>query len=524
MNNSPVFKPVGKHSNGPWDVIVIGSGMGGMACAAALAKYGKKVLILEQHYVAGGFTHTFSRKGFKWDVGVHCIGEMGPRDLPGRLLSWLSDGNIKWESMGETYETFHFPDKFTIKFPNTWRKFKTVLLENFPDESAAIDGYFELVWKISNGAKPFFALRTMPRWVDQVGSKFFKTIEWWSKTTAEVLDQLTNNTKLKAVLTAQWGYYGATPSKSSFAIHALTVRHFWNGGYFPVDGAQTLADNLLKTVQDAGGETLVRASVSEIIVRKGRAVGVRLANGEEFLAPKIVSAAGALATVEHLIPSEHRKSPWALDILGMRQSPPHVCLYLGFEGDVFAAGATRSNQWFFESWNNEISDWDVTKPDSEAPVLYMSFPSMKDPKHDPGPNLRQTGEVVTFVPWEAFAKWEKSRRGNRETEYMAFKKDLEERMTAQLRRHVPELMKLVKYQEFSTPLSTTFFTRAPQGGIYGLEATPRRFTSQNLRTRTPIKNLYLAGGDVATLGVTGALVGGILAAGTIQPRVLSKLL
>ena len=524
MSNSPLYKALGKHGSGPWDVIVIGSGMGGMACAAALAKYGKRVLILEQHYVAGGFTHTFSRKGFKWDVGVHCIGEMGPRDLPGKLLSWLSDGNIKWESMGETYETFHFPNDFTIKFPNTWRKFRAVLVERFPEERVAIQTYFDLIWKVSNNAKPFFALRVMPKWVDKVGSKFFKTVEWWSKTTAEVLDQLTANARLKAVLTAQWGYYGSTPSKSSFGIHALTVRHFWNGGWFPVDGAETLANNLLKTVQDAGGETLVRASVNEVIVRKGRAVGVRMANGEEFFAPKIVSAAGALATVERLIPEEHRESKWGLDIRSLRQSPPHVCLYLGFEGDVMAAGATKSNQWFFESWDNEISDWDVSKPDSEAPVLYMSFPSLKDPKHVPGPERRQTGEVVTFVPWEAFAKWEKTRRGNREAEYMAFKKDIEDRMTAQLKRHVPELMKLVKYQELSTPLSTTFFTRAPQGAIYGLEATPRRFTSSNLRTRTPIKNLYLAGGDVATLGVTGALVGGILAAGTINPRVLSKLL
>jgi phytoene dehydrogenase-like protein len=80
------------------------------------------------------------------------------------------------------------------------------------------------------------------------------------------------------------------------------------------------------------------------------------------------------------------------------------------------------------------------------------------------------------------------------------------------------------YHELSTPLSTTFFTRAPFGAIYGLEATPRRFLNPRLRTRTPVKGLYLAGGDVATLGVTGALIGGILAAGTIEKRVLAKLL
>lgn len=522
---TPVYKMFGKHGGkSEWDTIVIGSGMGGMACGAALAKFGKRVLILEQHYVPGGFTHTFSRKGFKWDVGVHCVGEMGPRDVPGRLLSWLSDGAIRWEPMGKTYETFYFPDGFKIEFPDTWREFKTRLLETFPQDKDAIDLYFDLIWKVTNSAKPFFAMRAMPEWVDKIGSKFFRGVQWWSKTTSEVLSQLTTNERLKSVLAAQWGYYGSTPSQSSFAIHAMTVRHFWNGGYFPVDGAQTIADNLLKVVQEAGGETLVRASVEQILVEDGRAVGVRMQNGEEFRAKNIVSAAGALATVDRLLPEDLRSSAWASDIRELRQSPPHICLYLGFEGDVIAAGATRSNQWFCETWDNEVSEWDVRDPASVAPVLYMSFPSLKDPNHVAGPQSRQTGEVVTFVPWEAFAKWHGTRRGNRDPEYLAFKKSIEERLVAQLNRHVPELMKLVKYSELSTPLSTTFFTRAPQGAIYGLEATPKRFTSTRLRTRTPISHFYLAGGDVATLGVTGALVGGVLAAGTIQPRVLLKLL
>ena len=90
-----------------WDIIVIGSGIGGLTCASALAHQGKKVLVLEQHYVAGGMTHTFKRKGFLWDVGVHVLGEMTPDRLPGKLLDWLSDGNIQMESVGEVYDTFY---------------------------------------------------------------------------------------------------------------------------------------------------------------------------------------------------------------------------------------------------------------------------------------------------------------------------------------------------------------------------------------------------------------------------------
>jgi all-trans-retinol 13,14-reductase len=276
-------------------------------------------------------------------------------------------------------------------------------------------------------------------------------------------------------------------------------------------------------VARAGGEIVVRATVDRILVERGRAVGVRMTDGTEFKAPVVVSAAGAHITATQFVPEDYRETEWARGISQLRASPPHICLYVGLEGDVAAAGGTKANQWFFETWDMEASEWDVNDPKSQAPCLYVSFPSLKDPRHDPGPTGRHTMEVVTFVPWKAFEHWEKTRRGFREKDYMEFKKGIEDRVVAQMRRHAPKLMDIAKYWELSTPLSTVHFTRAYHGGIYGLEATPRRFLSPHLRTRTPIKNLYLAGGDVATLGVTGALVGGILAAATVEPRVFTRL-
>ncbi|HTL11161.1 MAG TPA: FAD-dependent oxidoreductase, partial [Bdellovibrionota bacterium] len=154
-----------------------------------------------------------------------------------------------------------------------------------------------------------------------------------------------------------------------------------------------------------------------------------------------------------------------------------------------------------------------------APVLYISFPSLKDPHHDAGPSIRHTGEVVTFVPWAAFDKWRQTRRGLREKDYMAFKKDIEDRLVAQLKKHLPKYMAKAVFHEMSTPLSTTFFTRSYHGGIYGIEPTPSRFATLGLRPKTPVKGLYLTGSDVGTLGVVGAMVGGIVTAAAIEPKV-----
>ncbi|MBI3557495.1 MAG: NAD(P)/FAD-dependent oxidoreductase [Deltaproteobacteria bacterium] len=526
MNVFSSYKPENKVSAKSWDAIVIGSGMGGIACAAALAKAGQRVLVLEQHYNAGGFAHTFSRKGYTWDVGVHCVGEMGPRNMPGKILSWLSDGKIEMAPIGKTYDTAFFPDGTVIEYPDSWREFKKKLEDDFPAEKQAIQAYFDLIWKVSKTARPYLLLRTLPAMLRKVGLRAFhlKT-GYWTRTTNEVLDELTDNARLKAVLTAQWGAYGITPNRSCFALHALVIRHFWNGGYFPSGGSQNMVNQLLKTVQDGGGETLVRASVEEILLKRGKAVGVRLAGGEEIFAPIVVSAAGAKATIQKLLPEKLKKSAWATEILDIPQSPGCICLNLGLKGDVLKAGATSSNQWLFESWNMDSPEsWDINDPNSVAPALYVSFSSLKDPKHDPGPEQRHTAEVITFVPWGAFAKWQHTRRGKRDPDYIAFKKDIETRLLAQLKRHLPKLVELIDYHELSTPLSINFFTRAPQGAIYGLEATPKRFTSHRLGTRTPVKNLYLAGGDVAILGVTGAMIGGMLAACTIKPRLFKQLL
>lgn len=508
-----------------WDVIVIGSGMGGMTSAAALAKCGKRVLVLEQHYVPGGFTHTFSRKGYTWDVGVHCLGQMSERELPGRIIKWLTNSHVDMCSMGDVYEIFNYPDDFKISFPATRMAFVHALEDKFPNEKATISRYMDLVREAALTSRFFFLTRVMPSWAKPINQVLIaKGRHFWSRTTKQVLDELTDNERLKAVLCGMWGYYGSPPSRSSFAIHALVTKHYLNGGYYPKGGASTIAEGFLRTVQSAGGQTVVRAYVEELLMEGGKTVGVRLKGGEELRAKKVISAVGAKATVERLVPQKYKDTSWGKGISALNQSPSYLCLYLGFEGDIKSAGATLANQWYMESWDMEWKEWDLNDPKSIAPVLYVSFPSLKDPAHDAGTTQRHTGEVVTFVPWGAFEKWKTTRRGFRDADYAAFKKDIEDRMIAQLRRHVPKIMDLVKYHELSTPLSAQYFTQAPQGAIYGLEATPERFLSPHIRTRTPIKNLYMAGGDIATLGITGALFGGFLAASTIEPKLISKIL
>ena len=502
--------------NQKWDYIVIGSGIGGMAAAAMLSKLGRRVLVLEQHNIPGGFTQMFKRPGYRWDVGVHIVGEMSEASYPGRLLKTLTDGRLQWEPVGEIYDEFNFPDGFTIQLPDTPEKFRETLIDYFPAERAAIDDYLALTRTAARAAATYLQVRAMPRLLAPGGRRKATeaSAEYIHATTAEVLASLTDDLRLRAVLSAQWGYYGATPARSSFAMHALMVRHFLRGAYYPVGGASSIARELLATVADGGGWTAVRRPVDEIIVRHGSATGVRLSDGTEIAARRVISAAGAIPTSDLLdagLPGSGEPYREA--------GPAHVSLYLGFKGDTAAQGGERYCQWYFDTWDMEKDMWDVhpDRPIGPAPVLFCSFPSLKDPSHDPGPEQRNTGEVITFVPWDSFSQWSGTKWKRRGASYDAFKETLAKTLLEQYLGRYPGLASLVDHVEMSTPLSTNHFAASARGSIYGLGTTASRFEDPSLVPRTAIKGLYLGGADVSAPGIAGALGGGVLAAAAAEP-------
>jgi all-trans-retinol 13,14-reductase len=145
-----------------WDAIVIGSGIGGLACGAALARTGHAVSVVEQHYVPGGLTQTFHRSGFRWDVGVHYLGDMGPGGEAHAILDWLAGGAIKFAPLGAVYDTIHFPGGFEVQFARPQTALELELKERFPASSEDIDTFFAAVADADRAGRAIFARRAMP--------------------------------------------------------------------------------------------------------------------------------------------------------------------------------------------------------------------------------------------------------------------------------------------------------------------------------------------------------------------------
>lgn len=243
-----------------FDAIVIGSGLGGLTTAALLSKAGKKVLVLERHYTAGGFTHSFKRRGYEWDVGLHYIGDVHKPSSPiRRTFDAITDGQLKWAKMDPVY------DKMIIKgqhynYVAGTGNFKAELLKSFPHAGDQIDAYIGHVYRANKALPGYFAKRFLPEFMQSaVGSAFDKRSgNYMNRTTKEVLDDCVQDPQLASVLCGQWGDYGVPPAQSSFAMHAAVAKHYLGGASFPVGGASQIAHHIEPVIRRSGDPAIRR--------------------------------------------------------------------------------------------------------------------------------------------------------------------------------------------------------------------------------------------------------------------------
>lgn len=502
-----------------YDAIVIGSGLGGLSTAAILSKKGKKVLVLEKHYVAGGFTHVFKRKDYEWDVGLHYVGEVNRKQtFLYQLFSYVTNGELKWEEMDEVYDRIIIGNE-QFDYVKGSKAFIAKMKSYFPTEGKAIEEYVKLINEASRTAAKFFSEKALPPFIGNMAGLFLKSafLKYANKTTLEVLQHLTTNKKLIAVLAAQYGDYGMPPASSSFAIHAMVAKHYINGGAYPIGGAQRIAETIYPVIKNAGGEILVNAGVKKILIKNNKAIGVEMEDGNEVLAPIVVSNAGIENTFSQLIEETLSAKHGLKEKLNkLEPSSSHVCLYIGINENWKKLGLGNANLWIYPHNDHDKAITDFRKDyNAPLPVVYISFPSAKDPDWENRYPNKSTVEIITVAQYDWFKKWEDARWKKRGEEYNALKEQFSQRLLEQLYKYVPQLKGKIDYYELSSPLSTKHFTSYASGEIYGVDHTPERFKQKFLRAHSPIKNLFLTGQDIVTVGIGGAIFSGLITSSAI---------
>lgn len=505
-----------------WDTIVIGSGISGLTAAAALARSGQRVLVLEQHSVAGGLTQTFTRQEWTFATGVHYVSGVGPDSGAdgqfGRILQWLTGGTLQFADCGNPYDIVRLPGfEFAIEHPQA--AYRNALHARFPAHRAAIEHWFEEMDAAGQSARSLLAMRGLPALLAW-GLRLWHGAEvrhFSVRTLAEALSAI-EDSHLRAVLGARWGNYGAAPETAPLLEHALVTGAYDSGAFYPVGGPTRFAKTMQRVIEAAGGQLRLRADVKQIVVTDGRASAVVFEHDGKRHSESCTSVISAMGVANTVACLDAQIAPsWRETVHALRPGLSYLALYLGFDGDIAAAGASPANVWIYES--EDIGRVWQAPADEDAPALFVSFPSLKDPAHVG----KHTGEVVALCDASSFEPWLHLPAEHRSEEYIALKAWVEDRMLAQFRRHFPALAAMLRFHELSTPVTQQHFVRSPDGAMYGLEMSARRLTSRSLDVRTPVPGLLLAGQDVSGAGIQASCMSGLLAAAVIEPSLLRRL-
>ena len=517
-----------EYANEKYDVIIIGSGISGLTSGVLLANSGKKVLILEKHFKVGGWTHTFRRDNYEWDVGIHYIGEVHNKWSPVRkLFDLISDNKLKWNKMDDNYDRIIFPDKeYNLTAPR--ERFIPDMAEYFPGTEDKLVKYLEMVDASVRSGRNYFGNKALPGWLPSLSYRFMtkKYFKYSDRITKDVLMEIFNDKKMLGVLCGQWGDYGLPPTQSSFAMHAAVVRHYLNGGNYPVGTSRQIAETASDNLENMGGKLYVHASVDEILTSNGKTTGVRLKGGEEIYAPLVISSAGVVNTYGKFLRNSPNFDVFSKQLQTVSQTPSYVCLYMGLKISPEKLQEKNTNLWIYPSYNHDENVENYLQDrDKEFPVVYVSFPSAKDPaymKENPG---YSTMEAITVLPFEDFEKWKNEPWKKRGDDYEKQKEKISQRILDKVYKYVPAAKNALDYYELSTPLSVKSMANYKKGELYGIDHTPDRFHQRWLKPKSEIKNLYLTGQDVLTVGVTSALFSGLLTASAIlKKNLMSELM
>jgi phytoene dehydrogenase-like protein len=504
-----------------YDNIIIGSGAGGLSAALCLARAGQSVIVVEQHYVPGGWCHSFYIDGHRFSPGVHYVGLLDKGESTSMLYEGLGIANdlVFFRMNPKGYEHCHIGDE-RIDMPAQPGQLYEALAKRFPLEKKGLKKYLDLVSKVSKEIQlipkmnGFWDNITIPYRTRHLGKyglfSLKKVIGWFIK------DPL-----LKKVLNIQCGDHGLPPSKASFPLHCCLMEHYFQGGFYPMGGGAAIVKAMTKAIKKHGGEIRTGQGVKRILLqqqgdnKKKGAIGVELQNGEIIKAKRIVSNTDPTNTFK-MVGAENLSKKLLARLDKTRYSLTSLMFFLTVDMDLRKAGLDSGNIWLMPDRDidvlyDELKSVDILSTDEFA-TLFISCSSIKDPTSFNG--REHTIEVVTFIDYDSFKS--KLPSGDEYTvEYKKFKEKLCEKLVNSLDKVVPGIRDHIVQMQLGTPTTNEFYINSTNGNVYGTEKGFFQTGPFSFTANTEIENLYLCGASIMSHGVAGSSYSGVKTAAKI---------
>ncbi|WP_281615788.1 FAD-dependent oxidoreductase [Flammeovirga sp. SubArs3] len=505
-----------------FDTIIIGAGLGGLVAGATLTKKGHRVLLLEQHYVAGGCATTFKRKDYIMEVGLHEMDGLYEKDIKKDIFEYLEiDKNINLIKVPEVFRLKS--EKLDFTLPHGKKASYDKLVSYFPNEAKNIQRFLTFMDNILTELPQF----PLEKWKQTITLpimplKFPNIVRASRKSLGAWLDYYFKDEDLKLLLQANLLYYHDDPYSMSMIYFAAAQTSYINGGgYFIKGGSQKLSDYLVSIINNNGGQVVLGKTVKEVIIEEGKAKGVlyhdKYQNSSEnrVYAENIISNA-AIPVLEKMLPNK--------EALKINQKVGHLkpscsllSIYIGFKGDIKQYGSVNYSTFFS---HKEVETLKDVHKNYQGDWTKRNFVFVDYSQIDAGlaPKGKSFGVICCadyIQDWESLSS----------DAYKAKKEEVASIFIQRLDQKFPGIKNEIEHYEVATSKTIRSYINSPNGTPYGYA----QIKGQSGRNRTPLKspipNLYFAGSwSFPGGGFTGAIISGYLCATQIQdqPNVVSK--
>jgi phytoene dehydrogenase-like protein len=499
-----------------YDVIVIGSGAGGLSAALHVARSGRSVLLLEAMSSFGGYLNPFRRQGYTFDTGLHYLGQLNEGQGFWQVLEALGIREaIEFVELDpDGFDRFVFPD-YEFALPRGVERFRGKLLAEFPQEERGINRFFEVMRRITEAMADAGMMAGGPLKMLAFLLKHPVMLKYSRIPYQTLLDEVTSDRRLQAVLGGQSIDYGLPPARASALIALMVLDYYLSGACYPRGGSGALRDALVHALGEYGAEMASRARVSRID-RRGDAFLVQTESGGEYLARAVISDADPAITLGELVHPQLVSPKIQKKTRRLRPSIGACYAFVGTDLDLPALGMTDANIEQYESYdlNHIYASLNLSTLQERVPCCFITSPSVKDPRGGHAPEGRHTIEIISGASYEGYEQWADLPPMKKGPEYEALKEKIGQRLVSAAERHIPGLSGQLEVVEYATPLSNQYWTNAVRGGMYGPEMTADQMGQGRFYDFTSgVEGLYIAGAGTLGGGITACMTSGIGAAG-----------